>query len=433
MAFTLLKRYFGLMWIALSQILLMGVNLVILKLMTTSLSVESFGLYSLAMTIILFFRQVIYDPISYVVVKDCGSASRDSISTSEGLELARFITNRFATFLVSAALLFLSFEYLVLGGIEFSVIFFFSVVYLCSNGAQGIYLAILNITGRRSVASACSIFDSLLKLILVYLVLNFFGGKMIDVLIAVAASTFVVCFSANRYFNKYIGVSSLPVNQFKSRVFIILAKSLPLFLPVFLAALRGVGDRWVLTSYIGVDELAAFTVLLQIGYFPVILLVGVIQTFVAPKVYALSSSDIETNYNDLRRFLSLILSGIFILAVVGGGIATILAGYIFNLFVGKVYGFYASYLVFFVISGAVTAAGSILHLAVIGVFNSKIAGRLMLISVVFGVFSALALIIMYGFRGGVAAMLVTSFFSTLLYYVVLYFDIARLEKGRSII
>jgi O-antigen/teichoic acid export membrane protein len=319
----------------------------------------------------------------------------------------------------------------VLGSITFSAFALFSVVYLCSNGAQGICLAILNISGRRGVASFCSIFDSLLKLVLVCFVFSYFGGEMIGVLISVAASASIVCFFSNWYFSSCIRVSNFSVVQFKPRLFLVLAKSLPLFLPVFLSALKGVGDRWVLAAYIGVDELAAFTVLLQIGYFPIVLLVGVIQTFIAPKVYALSSCDVDVGYNKLKRFLSFILVGIFILAFIGGGVSILLAGYIFDLFVSKSYGVYAIYLVFFVISAAVTAAGSILHLAVIGIFNSKIAGRLMLISVVFGVFVALTLIIIFGFMGAVAAMLVTSLFSTLLYYSVLYFDVFWSIKGRS--
>ncbi len=416
----------GLVWIGASQFVLLVINFVLLKLMTSQMSVESFGYYSLCMTILLFARQVIYDPISIVVAKNCATAVHDIRQISEGFYVVRLLTDRIVIVFLLLGILFCLIDYTVIDSFQSGLVFFTCLTYLGANGAQGIYFNILNSLRERKFAALFSILDSVLKLALVYISFWIFDNEFVYVLMAISAGAFVTFVSLRRYTKKFQISGSFPVSSLHELVKPILLMSLPLYLPTLLGAFKSVGDRWILAAFIGVDELAIFSVLLQIGYLPILLIIGVVQTFVAPKVYALCGLKGRAGFGDLKRFLYKLLFGIFIFATFASGIAVFLADYIFHLFVGKDYRGFSMYLPFFVISGAFTAGAGILHLAVIGVFETRAVGRLMIASVSISIACAYLFIIAWGLVGAIIGLACASAASAFLYWMALHVRVFRI-------
>ena len=157
----------GLVWIGASQFVLLVINFVLLKLMTSQMSVESFGYYSLCMTIVLFARQVIYDPISIVAAKNCATAVNDMRRISEGFYVVRFLTDRLGILFFLLGILFCLIVYSVVDSFQTGLVVLICLIYLGANGAQGIYFNLLNSLSERRSAAIYSILDSVFKLMLI--------------------------------------------------------------------------------------------------------------------------------------------------------------------------------------------------------------------------------------------------------------------------
>ncbi len=410
----------GALWIVASQGVLLLINFLLLKLLTSHLSIGQFGYYSLCMTIVLFLRQVLYDPISIVVAKNVGSAVCDLQQVSDGFLIVRFVTD-----LLGVALLLLGFlswlwgyagiNNTIEGAVAWSCFF-----YLCANGAQGIYFNVLNIISDRRSAALFSILDSVLKLALVSLVLVLFKSEVVYTLMSISTGAFMVFLLVRFHIGNCYTSGKLPMNRLIVMAKQSLIMSKPLYLPILLVAFKSVGDRWILTAFTGVDELAAYSVLLQIGYFPMVLFIGVVQGFVGPKIYSLSAIESETGFKELKRLVHKLLFGIFIFACIAIGIAIVLSDWIMQVFSGKDYLIFSAYLPLFIVSGALAAAAGILHVGVIGVYKTSVVGRLMISAVLISIASTSLLVITWGLVGAIAGLVIANTASALIYWLALY-------------
>lgn len=415
----------GLIWIGLSQFALLASNFLLLKLLTSQLSVYEFGEYSLCMSIVLFARQVLYDPISIALGKECASNASNLQRVSDGFRVVRYITDRIGwVFLFLGFFYFLYFK-LASHSYTSTLVVAFCLVYVCANGAQGIYFNVLNSIRDRKPAALFSATDSVLKIVLVFLFFRFGNNSLENSIAAISLGAFAVFgllryFVANRF--KYYGSEKKDDYTLSKRILLV---GMPFFLSTMLVAAKSVGDRWMLAGFLSVNDLAEYSVLLQLGYSPIILFLGMVQTFVAPKIYcicALNDSDVA---NELKKFLHKLLFIILIFTCVVSGGAIVLADWIFTLMVGKDYHGLAVFLPLFVISGALSAAAGIFQIAVIGIFKSREASKFVVISLIISLAITAILIRSSGFGGAVAGLLITSSTTLFIYWQALYCGVFR--------
>ena len=416
----MLNNITGAIWIGSSQLVLLSANFLLLKLLTSHLSIESFGFYSLCMTIVLFARQVIYDPISIVVAKECASSANDPRRLIYWMSVVRFVTDRFALSLLVFGTLTFIFAIAAIENYTRGIVISSCLAYLAANGAQGIYFNVLNSITDRKSAALFSMLDSVLKLFFVFLALQFIGSEIATALFSIAVGSFFVLLAVRSSIRNRIKFGGAAPKRLNVLVRRSLMMSIPLLLPSGLAAFKSVVDRWILAAFVGVDELAVYSVLLQLGYFPMILFIGVIQTFVGPRVYGFSAHNSECGFDDLKRFVHKILFWVLILACAAGGIAIGLSDFVFKLLVGEEYRVFSIYLPLFVFSGALAAAAGILHLAAIAVFKTSVVGKLMITSLALAVALASFSIIGWGFVGAVMALMIASATTAFIYWAALY-------------
>jgi O-antigen/teichoic acid export membrane protein len=207
--------------------------------------------------------------------------------------------------------------------------------------------------------------------------------------------------------------------------------SVPFIAPTIVLAIKSVADRWILAGFLGVNELAGYSTLLQFGYSPVVLFFGMIQTFVAPKIYELCLMADNGGASQLKRYLqrmlAMISAGGFVVAI-----GSVLFGdWVFRILIGKEYFVLAIYLPFFVISGALTAMAGVLQIAVIGLFKPKIASVFSVIAISIGIACTAFLIRKSGFDGAVAGLLVSAGLMTLIYWLTLSHMPRRTHSQRN--
>lgn len=411
---ALFRRGKDVAWIALNQLVVLVVNFVLLKILTAQMTMEAFGYYSLCLTTILFVRQVIFDPISIVTAKKLGTNASSPEAVSDGFAVVRLTTDRLIIFLSALGLI----SWCVLSGIvgrpTTATIIFACFLYLAANGAQGIYLNGLNSVRRRVPAALFSILDSTLKLGLVSISLRMLDTETVYVLIAMATGAFIVLSLVRRQVRHVYSLTT-PTRQNLIKGTLLLAA--PLLIPSLLTSLRSVGDRWILVAFTGVEELAAFSVLYQLGYAPMLLVMGVIQTYIAPKVYSLSSGHNRAALAELENFINKLIIGIAGCTAAGAVFTMFFADVILRIFTGGDYYDFAFYLPLFIAAGAMAASSAILHLAMVGVCETSVVGRLMTIAVMISTGIAILFIILWGFSGAVLSLLCGSAATAALYWL----------------
>lgn len=406
---------------------LLVVNLLLLKVLTQELTVSDYGFYALCLTIVLFVRQVIYDPFSMVIAKEASiNSSHGEKSLIEYLVL-KYTVDRFSLSIIIAASLLFFVGYLFCGVNNYTVALLICSLYLLSNGAQGVYINVFNATRKRKVAALLSMVDSLIKFLMVIFFLRFVGNDANNVLSSIAAGAVATFYVMRFYIGNKIIKTKIPTAKIKNLHSKYLLLSMPILLPTILNALRSVGDRWILTALIGLNELAAYSVLLQIGYLPIILILGVFQTYIGPSIYELCESK---DVKNLKSFLVKIIIMTIVLSVFSGVFAYIFSDIIFKIFVGQRYNHYSVFLPIFALAASIAAGAAIMQNMVFGYFNTRISSAIILFANITGILIALILTYFLNFFGaaiGLGVMALTSFLVFSLIMIAKLFAPTRLD------
>jgi O-antigen/teichoic acid export membrane protein len=416
----MLEKIHGAIWIGGSQMALLVSNLLLLKLLTSRLNVSDFGYYSLCMSIVLFARQVIYDSFSMVIAKNCSSNISDERKLSLGFEVVRYFTDRVGVLIFFAGALFFISNYYLAANDKLAVAFFLCSVYLLANGAQGIYFNVLNSIGDRKSASLFAMTDSILKLALAFLFLNLIQGSLSSALQSISIGALFVLGIIRKFVRAEISRDEAPVLNIKYAVHENLVICLPLLLPALLNAFRSIGDRWMLAAFMGVDELAIYSVLLQLGYFPLVLIFGVAQTYIGPDVYRLCRFQNRIDYVMLKRLVLGILLATTSFSIVSGGVALMLADFVFDILVGSEYKIFSGYLSSFVVAGSFAAGAGLLQLVVFGLFDTRIASKLIAVSIGFSLVVAFVLIYTLQFVGAIVGLVLAGLIPLLIFAIAVY-------------
>lgn len=408
------------LWIAGGQIAGLLNNFLLLKILTVSLSMAAYGYYALWVSVILFVRQIIYDPISIIAAKESIKNNFLGVSGLSGFQVVKNATNILMIGLTLSGFFFISIEIVFYRRFSIGPYILVGLTYLVCNGAQGIYLNLLNIQKKRKWAAAGIAADSFVKLCLVSLVFLFFERNIFSALHAIALSSLLVFIWVRGISKKFYSTLTMTATEqwIVAKKLIIL--SLPLLAPTLLIALKGIGDKVFIASFIGVEELAAYNVLLQLGFIPMILIVGVIQTYVSPDIYKFSSTEKDAEKHTIAYLFSINLK-ILIFSGVVTCISIVFSSAIFKILVGVEYLNYSKFLPYFVMAGALAGMSGLLNVGVIGAFKSKLVGVLMCASVLVGLIALTFLILLRGFEGGVAGLVLSNLVMMFIFGCSLWF------------
>lgn len=415
----------GAFWIAVAQAASLIGNFALLKLLTSSLSVTSYGFFALWMTAVLFVRQVLYDPVSIVMAKEAVERRILSPGRLGAIEVVGYVTNRFWAVALAVCVGLLVVSWFPIGRHELIACAFAAVLYLAANGAQGIYVNVLNVLKQRKSAALAVSSDAIVKLGFVFFALAVFGHGTVSALCAVAASA-VVVFLLVRNSGSRVEGPSLGRGELPRAMTALIVSSLPLVAPKLLVSLRDVGDRIFMASYIGVDDFAAYSVLLQVGFLPMSLLIGMIQTYAGPDIYRVATG-VDGGAGDVLQQVRAYLRGVIFASVVAVVASFVIGGSVLRMLVGDQYVQYSSFLPLFVAAGGLAGVAGLLNLAALGVFSSRQAAVLMLVSVALGLAVHLGLIALFGFGGGAVGLVISNAVSVLLFLGSL---VAKKARGR---
>ncbi len=409
-------------WIAGGQIVGVLNNFLVLKILTDNLTVKSYGYFALWISVVMFARQIIYDPVSIVTAKEVVSSSSVGDYRLNYFSVVRFLNGGLMCGLLIVGLI-LSCAFIFYVSVSISVCILTGCIYLFSNGAQGVYLNMLNALKLRKWAAIGIATDSLVKLLLLIAAFFLLDSTFMAASVVVAVSSILVFMIVQRICRRFDSPHSLSVSTKWPPAKQLIILSIPFVAPCMLTALRGIGDKVFMAYFIGVEELAAYNVLLQLGFIPVMLVVGVIQTYVSPDIYALAARGDDENKNKILVYLQGIIMQIALISVIAVIASFFLSEVIFKYTVGAKYIKYASYLPYFVLAGSVSGVAGLLNVTAIGVINSNRVGIVMFFSILAGLILTMTLIALSGFSGAIIGLIFSNLvmifvFGTFVYYAL---------------
>lgn len=392
-----------------------------LKILTENLSTEQFGYYSLWLSILLFVRQITFDPISIVAAKQIANRELDKSQTILTYQAIGSFSKNVFFFFLPITIISILISHNEKNEINFIFFIALGFFYIISNGPQGIYINLLNAEGFRKLSSIFISLDGLIKLILTTVLVATFSSKLESAVAGVAFSSLLL-FSAIRWIilpnnsdqlsqqhNKNYALKNLSISCF------------PFVIPVTIMAARSAGDKWFMASFLGVEELAAYSVLLQLGFLPMTLAIGVFQTYFTPIIYSLSTSNQPENRSILLKLIDRTIIKISAFSVIITILSYYLSDHFVSIAVGEAYLDYSYLLPAFVAAGAIFGLSNLCNVATIGLFSTKETGLLMGLSVTLAIIVTALFIYYYEFIGGVIAIFTTSCFSLFIYTYALHF------------
>jgi O-antigen/teichoic acid export membrane protein len=408
------KKTREVMWICGGQLGALINNFLLLKLLTFNLSVGEYGSYALWVAILLFIRQIFLDPISIILSKESVNDNCLKISGLSSLQVLRYISDKLllGAITIGSGLLLLNLTYFT--DVRISTFVIPALFYLVSNGVFGVYVNILNTIKQRRVAAIGMLIESFLKLCFVFFVNEKFSKSLDKSINAVVVSSIMALILVRALSCGFYRPLQITSNEFTSLAKTLLCKSIPLLASTLLIAIKGVSDKLVIASFIGVEDFAAYNILLQVGFIPLLLIIGVVQTYAGPAILKNScdASDKQVASNKYIKAIALLIIKIGCILTVG---SVFLAEPVFTFLVGDQYINHSNQLPYFVLAGTVAGLAGLLNVGVVGAFEPKKVGFLMFISVGFGFLIQILSVHFYGWWGSVFGLL----FSNVLSVVIL--------------
>ena len=296
-------------------------------------------------------------------------------------------------------------------------------IYLSAYGILGVNINVLNLTFYRKQAAIFSMVEVFLKLIIIIIFLNYIDNDIENIFLYLSLGTFVVLF--------FTFSEILPSFKFKN-IFgkkhiillkIIFIRSIPFLVPSIIVGLKIYIDKWIFSTTLTVDDLATYLLYFQLGVVPVTILVGVIQTYIAPIIYKESC-----NLINLFRLISKTLLLLLVLALFFTIFVDFISYYFVDFMSNNFYSIYSSYLYLFVISGFLIAFCSILYVCFISLVSNFSLFYFSILTLLFNVLILYIFTIDSDFTGSVYGLLYSSIFSFLAHLsYFLYLTLSKLQ------
>lgn len=234
--------------------------------------------------------------------------------------------------------------------------------------------AIQNAARQRVVVAFHGGIESWVKIALAVLLILLFGPSEITVVASYILATVVILGSQLFFFGrlnkgKLSVVEDKTRNQWIQRMWIY---SKPFAIFNLFTWAQASSDRWALETFSSSTEVGFFAALMQVGYTPIAMAVGLLVSFVGPILHQRSGDALDHNRNKEVHRASWILTFICLAATAVAFFVMLgLHEWIFSLLVAPNYRSVSYLLPWIVLAGGFFAAGQVLVLKIMSDMNSS--------------------------------------------------------------
>jgi len=407
-------------WIVIGQIFSILGSLIFIKVVTSELNSSDYGLVSLVLSISIFFSQVIFGSIGSAVSRFF------SVADSKQDFIGYYTDSKRIVFKVSICLLIAGF---VLSSILFfnkndNLFYFVILITFISifNGVNSVLSNFQNAARQRIVVAMHNGLGAISKIFISIWVFKTFGSSELSLFKSIFISSFIVLLSQILFF-KFLwydkNINKLSVDSPSGWSKDIWNYSLSFSIWNGFVALYQLSDKWALNQNSSLQEVGVYSVLFQLGFTPISLVISSLLSFLSPIIFEKvgDGKDLDKN-RFVDDFISKIILVIFILTISGFILVSFFHELIFSFLVGVSYYNSSSLLPYYVLAGGIFSAGQVLNLKMESKIKIKEMTIIKTITAVLGIVLNFFLTFIYGFIGILLSLIIYSIinFLSMLYF-----------------
>jgi O-antigen/teichoic acid export membrane protein len=396
-------------------------SLVSVRVLTELLDPNVYGELALGLTVAALVSQVVLGPLSNGVIRFYAPAVEKRDLYGYLNSVRQLVLS--ATGIVFFIYILVIFSLLIARRVEWLGIVTVAFVFAIFSGYNGILRGIQNAARHRIIVAFHQGVEPWLKFLVVAVLVVFLGATSIVAMAGYAAAIILILGSQYFFFQKKIDVDqekfSRKINWTKQ----IWNFSWPFSAWGLFTWLQIVSDRWALQFFATTSDVGKYTVLFQLGYYPVTLVSGMAVQFIAPILYQ-RSGDGSDNVRNIHVkelnwrlvILTLGITGTVFLMMIFFHVP------IFRIFVAKQYRNISFLLPWMLAAGGIFAAGQIIALELQSRMKTRIMMVAKIVTAVLGVIFNFAGAFLFGILGVVSALVLFSF--------IYFFWMAMLSKQK---
>jgi O-antigen/teichoic acid export membrane protein len=392
--------------------------LVGVRILTEYLSPSAYGVLGLSLTIVALYTEVVIGGL-------IGAFTRFYSIAAKANDVNGYVRGVRTLLLLAAAIavsLFLALTPLLLSGFEGLtlqmglVVAVFAVLF----GSNAALNAVLNGARRRSLVAFNSVVDAWLKIALAVLAIKLFGSSATSVLTAYAVSLSLVMLHQLYRVSQLREPGLVTAQQKWSHEMFTFAWPASVW-GIFTWA-QLVADRWSLQTFYSTAEVGLYSVVLQLGYFPMSLLLGMLGTFLTPIFFNRTNDRLQhIDQSQDAIWLRIFWGGIGVSAL-AALIAWGAKGLVFDLFTAEGFRAMSIYLPTMVLAGGLYGTASLLQVRLMAHMRMIPLAKIMITTALLGVGLTFSLASVWGIAGVVMAKFLFSlaYLAALAYVTIFY-------------
>ncbi|MGV1012113.1 MAG: lipopolysaccharide biosynthesis protein [Flavobacterium sp.] len=423
------KNISELFWVVLGNtISILGI-LIMLKLFTKQLDQVEYGIYYLSLTVSIFINQIFFGPLGNGVSRFLLIAESEN-DLNSFLYASYLITKKIIylltiLFLVSLVVLLYKYQ------LKYLALLFLTYISSILIGFTTIIFSLQNIKRERKLVAKFQIFDAIIKLVLIYILFEFFDKSANTVALGIAISSLIVFImqlfqlKRNMSFIYFDSIES-DLSKWNKKIFFY---SYPFAIWGIFTWAQISSDRWFLELFSDSKSIAMYAVLFQIGYYPLTILMGYIVQIVTPILFTRAGDGLNKNMLKASTVLNFKVATISIIcSVIGLIFISFFHNYFIVIFTSPKYYSISHFLPYMVFSGGLFATSQILSLDFLSQLN---VNKLMFIKIstsLIGLILSYFLIKKLGLKGAIFSNLL---FSGVYLIVILSFIMIKYKKNNE--
>ncbi len=406
-------------------------TLVGIRILTHALPPSVYGELALALTLATLAVYIIFNPLANACMRFYAPA-QDKESLEHFFCATRSLTARFTAISISIGLIATTTLYFA--DLEaWAGLVLASLIYTLFIGHCAVFDGILNAARRRMIVAAHIGLAGWLRFGFAFLMVSLFGVSS-DIAMAGFVIGSALTFISQRWFfqNRFLpsgsykaATSRIEVNEWMHRL---LTYAWPFIIwGSFLWGLS-VADRWALGVFAGTETVGLYTVLFQVGYYPMVFLFTVVSQVATPVLFRRSGDASDPDKRNDAYAINHILS-YSLLAIT---IALFLSSFyfydpLFSLLVAEEYREVADYLPWMILSGGLFFIGqNASQLLMINMNTKLLAGPMIITSIL-----SVSIIFFAAFFWGLSGVVAARIASSVIHLVSILF-LVRLSSKRSL-
>ena len=360
-----------LLQVGLGQAVAAGGSIVGVRLMTGALPPEAYGEIALAITFVTLMTQLMIGPLSASLTRYYNLAlERKELTGFFGSSTSLAFKISLATVLIFAAggvYLWLSGQAGYLGLVVFTLAF------ALVSGINVLLDSVQTAARQRAVVAWHQGMGQWLRYLAAVGLILLLGRNPTTAMAGYALAALLVLGSQLYFFKKKLPnvslVKSAPDANWNERI---LKYSLPFASWGIFTWLQLSSDRWALQTFSSTQNVGFYTVLYQLGYYPLLMAASVFAQFAEPVLFRQAGDGTQAERIDrAQRNTRRILFGAFIIVAIAVAAAWALHPLIFELFAAPAYRAVSGYLPIMVLSGGMFACGQIASMTQLNRGESK--------------------------------------------------------------